>query len=306
MGLSMIISCDSYHIIANEEKTVSQYENHHLEQTPLPFIYNTGSVRPTNHMFGSSNWHENVEIIHIIDGDGSISVNGQVLKVCKCDTVMINSNHLHALSAGDVKMVYCYLIIDRSFCLENGFDSNKITFDIKIEDDYVARILESLRDAYESPADTPYRTLTIRSLVSQLLLLLCKHHSHPSKQNDCHDRHDRGVLYTKQAIDYIHAACDKDFSLEDVASFVGISKYYLSREFHRYTGYPFVAYVNRTRCKKAQQMLADERLEIQEIGKHCGFESASYFARAFRHYIGMSPTEYRTLLLKNKKITNHS
>lgn len=148
--------------------------------------------------------------------------------------------------------------------------------------------------------------MTIRSLVSQLLLLLCKHHSHPSKQNDCHDRHDRGILYTKQAIDYIHAACDKDFSLEDVASFVGISKYYLSREFHRYTGYPFVAYVNRTRCKKAQQMLADERLEIQEIAKHCGFESASYFARSFRHYIGMSPTEYRTLLLKNQKITNHS
>lgn len=282
---------------------MSKYENHYLEHTPLPFIYKTGSIRLTNHMFGPSNWHENVEIIHIIDGDGLISVNGQVLQVCKGDTVMINSNHLHALSASDVKMVYRFLIIDRSFCLENGFDSNKITFDIKIEDDCVPRILESLHDAYESPADTPYRTLTIRSLVSQLLLLLCKNHSHPSKQNDCLDS---GVLYTKQAIDYIIAACDKDFSLEDVASFVGISKYYLSREFHRYTGYPFVAYVNRTRCKKAQQMLADERLEIREIGKHCGFESASYFARAFRHYIGMSPTEYRTLLLKNQKTTNHS
>ena len=53
--------------------------------------------------------------------------------------------------------------------------------------------------------------------------------------------------------------------------------------------------------KKAQQMLADERLEIQEIGKRCGFESASYFARAFRRYIGKSPAEYRALLLKKQK-----
>jgi len=277
---------------------VSQYENHHLEDAPLPFIYKSGSVRPTNHRFGSSNWHENIEIIHVIKGDGSISVNGQVLQVCAGDIVMINSNQLHALAAGENKMFHRYLIVDRSFCLANGFDSNKVTFGLKIEDDRVQNIMEALQSAYELPEDATYRTLTIRSLVLQLLLLLCKHHSHPSEQDG---RYDRGILYTKQAIDYIRAACDKDISLEDVASFVGISKYYLSREFHRYTGYPFVAYVNRTRCKKAQQMLADEQLEIQEIGKRCGFESASYFARAFRRYIGMSPAEYRSQLLKTQK-----
>ncbi len=279
---------------------MSQYENHHLEDAPLPFIFKSRSERPTNHRFGSSNWHENIEIIHIIEGDGSISVNGQLLSVCKGDVVMINSNHLHALTGGENRMFHRYLIVDRSFCLANGFDSNKITFEIKIEDERVRKLMNELYSSYELPDDAPYKILTIRSLVLQLLLLLCKHHSHPSEQND---RYDRGVLYTKQAIDYIRAACDKDFSLEDVASFVGISKYYLSREFHRYTGYPFVAYVNRTRCKKAQQLLADEQLEIQEIGKRCGFENASYFARAFRRYIGMSPAEYRSQLLKNQKQT---
>lgn len=277
---------------------MSRYENHHLEDATLPFIYKSSSVRPTNHRFGSSNWHENIEIIHITEGDGSISVNGQILQISKGDTVIINTNHLHALAAGDVRMCFRYLIVDRSFCLSNGFDSNKVTFGVKIEDDRVKHLIEALQNAYELSEDATYRALTIRSLVLQLLLLLCKHHSHPSEQDD---RYDRGVLYTKQAIDYIRAACDKDFSLEDVAAFVGISKYYLSREFHRYTGYPFVAYVNRTRCKKAQQMLADEQLEIQEIGKRCGFESASYFARAFRRYIGMSPAEYRNHLLKTPK-----
>ncbi|MBQ9805211.1 MAG: helix-turn-helix transcriptional regulator [Clostridia bacterium] len=274
---------------------MSQYENHHLEDAPLPFIFKSRSERPTNHRFGSSNWHENIEIIHITEGNGSISVNGHVLSVCAGDIVMINSNHLHALAGGENRMFHRYLIVDRSFCLANGFDSNKITYQLKIEDERVRELMNELNSAYESPEEAPYKTLTIRSLVLQLLVLLSTHHSRPSEQND---RHDRGAAYTKQAIDYIRAAYDRDFSLEEVAAFVGISKYYLSREFHRYTGYPFVAYVNRTRCKKAQQMLADERLEIQEIGKRCGFESASYFARAFRRHIGMSPAEYRSTILK--------
>ena len=298
MGCQWYILAIDTIFLRKRENAVSQYENHHLENAQLPFIYKTGSVRPTNHMFGSSNWHENIEILYITAGDGSISVNAQLLSVGKGDMVMINANQLHALAAGDARMYYRYLIVDRSFCLANGFDSNKIAFELKIEDDRVHTLMEALQSAYELPEDATYRTLTIRSLVLQLLLLLCKYHSHPSEQND---RYDRGAAYIKQAIDYIRAACDKNFSLEDVSAFVGISKYYLSREIHKYTGYPFVAYVNRTRCKKAQQMLADERLEIQEIGKRCGFESASYFARAFRRYIGMSPIEYRSQLLKTEK-----
>lgn len=274
---------------------MSQYENHHLEDSPLPFIYKSGSVRQTNYMFGSSNWHENIEILQIMQGDGLISVNGQLLSVYADDIVIINSNHLHALAAGENQMHYRYLIVDRSFCLVNGFDSNKVTYQSKVEDDRIRSLLEKLHVSYEMPDDTAYRTLTIRSLVLQLLLLLCNDHIHPVEHSE---RYDRGTAHIKKAIDYIRAAYDKDFSLEDVAAFVGISKCYMSREFHRYTGYSFVAYVNRTRCKKAQQMLADESLEINEIGRRCGFENASYFARTFRRYIGMNPAEYRSKILK--------
>ena len=276
---------------------MSQYENHHLEDSPLPFIFKSRSVYPTHPSFGSSNWHENIEIIHIIKGDGAVSVNGQLLSVGVGDTVAVNSNLLHALAAGESQMDYRYLIVDRSFCLANGFDSNKIAYQAKIRDDRIGSLLEQLHATYEMADDAPYKTLTIRSIVLQLLQLLCHHYSHPAEQAD---RCDGGAAYIKKAIDYIRAACDKDVSLEDVASFVGISTCYLSREFHRYTGYPFVAYVNRTRCQRAQRMLTDERLEIHEIGIRCGFENASYFARAFRRYIGMSPTEYRSTIAKTQ------
>ena len=276
---------------------MSQYENHHLENSPLPFIYNFSSVTQTNHMFGSSNWHENIEIIHITEGDGIISINGQILPVSPDDIVVINSNQLHALSAEKDTMHYRYLIVDRSFCLLNGFDSNLLSYKTKLRDSHITALSDSLHAAYDTAEDTAYRTLSIRCLVSQIMLLLCRDYSQPFERTE---RFDRGATYTKKAIDYINAAYDKDFSLEDVADFVGISKFYLSHEFHKYTGYPFVGYVNRVRCKKAQQLLADEHLEIKEISSLCGFENASYFARAFRRYIGISPAEYRALILKTK------
>ena len=154
--------------------------------------------------------------------------------------------------------------------------------------------MEELHKAYELPEETPFRTLRIRSLVLDLMLLLCRNHGSSAEQGE---RTERSVTYTKQAIAYIRASYDKDFSLDDVAAFVGVNKCYLSREFHKYTGYTFVDYVNRTRCSMAQQLLLDARLSIHEVGKRCGFETRSYFARSFRRYTGMRPGEYRDAFL---------
>ena len=272
---------------------MSHYESHNLHDQALPFIYKEGTVRPTRRGFGSSNWHENIEIIYVVDGDGAISNNGHVIPVKEGDVTVINTNHLHTLAAGERELRHRYLIVDRSFCLANGFDTNAISFEMQIGDVRARSILEELHAAYSESDESPYRTLLIRSLVLRLMFLLCRDHSASSRQTE---RPERSVSYIKQAIDYIRASYDKNFSLDDVASFVGVNKCYLSREFHKYTGYPFVAYVNRTRCKMAQQLLADDRLSIHEVGKRCGFENRSYFAKSFQRYIGMLPGEYRAYL----------
>ena len=273
---------------------MSRYESHNLQDQALPFIYKESSVRPTNRMFGSSNWHENIEILYVVDGEGAVSNNGHIIPVSKGSVVVINSNHLHTLAAGSSRLWHRYLIVDRSFCLANGFDSNAISFEMQVSTERVRVLMERLEEAYRQPEGTPYRVLQIRTIVLELMLYLCREHG---TLNTHVERPERSIAHIKQAIDYIRASFDKSFSLDDVAEFVGVNKCYLSREFHRYTGYPFVAYVNRTRCKMAQQMLADERLSIFEVGARCGFENRSYFAKCFQRYIGMLPNEYRAEIL---------
>ena len=97
----------------------------------------------------------------------------------------------------------------------------------------------------------------------------------------------------KQAIGLIRSDASRDLSLDEVANFVGLSKYYFAREFRRVTGYTFVSYVNLTRCEKAKALLTQNEMSIGEIGRACGFSNQSYFTRTFRAYTGRLPGVYR-------------
>lgn len=269
---------------------MSHYESHNLEDRALPFIYKERSVQPSGGRFGASNWHENVEILYFVSGDGAVSVSGRVREVRAGDLAVVSANLLHALAAGEAPLVHRYLIVDRAFCLANGLDTGAVTFPSSVDDDRLRALMEDLHAAYLLPQEDPYRILTVRSLVLQVMVLLCRSYGTPTPSAE---HTDRGAAYVKAAIDFIRASYAQNFSLDEVAAYVGIHKCYLSREFHKYTGYPFVAYVNLTRCRMAQNLLADKRLSISEIGQQCGFESRSYFARSFRRYVGMLPSEWR-------------
>lgn len=277
---------------------MSRYESHNLENQAAPFIYRSFSIPASDYMFGSSNWHENIEILYITDGEGAIANNGNIIRVSKGDAVIVNANHLHAMAAGKSNLNYKCLIIDRVFCMSNGVDTNSILFDTKIFDSRLDKIMEELDNAYMKDSNTPYRILSIRTAVLNLVFLLCDNYSYAVETAE---NLPKSVSYVKAAIDYICASYSENFSLEDVAKFVGVDKFYLSREFHKYTGYPFVAYLNRTRCKMAQNLLLNSRCSIGDIGRMCGFENRSYFARSFKRYIGMLPGECRAYAFGEKK-----
>ena len=267
---------------------MNTYEQHMLKNSALPFVCKKRQVRQRSNLFGASNWHENIEILYITQGKGAISSNSQHINVASGDLAIINSNHLHAIGAYDEMLCFHYLIVDRSFCLENGFDTNVIRFNTLVKDEQLRLLMESLIETYYQEA--PYHTLTVRSLVLRIMEHLCLHYSVPSEQ---HEPTKRIVALIQKAIHYIHTSYERPLSLEDVANFVKLSPYYLSHEFRKYTEYSFIEYLNRTRCEQAKQLIKKSDTSIGEIARQCGFENRSYFAKCFQKYIGMLPSEYR-------------
>lgn len=104
---------------------------------------------------------------------------------------------------------------------------------------------------------------------------------------------DKALEKIDIACTYIRDNCDKDISLDTVASHIGFSTCYFSRLFKQTTHFSFVDYLNLQRVRVAQQLLIDSDLNVTEVSYRAGFKSISSFNRVFRQCRGCSPTEYR-------------
>lgn len=87
-----------------------------------------------------------------------------------------------------------------------------------------------------------------------------------------------------------------DLSLATVAKIVNMSASYFSEKFKEATGLTFVEYVARTRVEKARNLLENPHKRISEIAFEVGFQSLSQFNRAFKRFIGQSPSDWRESL----------
>ena len=82
-------------------------------------------------------------------------------------------------------------------------------------------------------------------------------------------------------------------TIDEIASGVNLSKFYLCRLFREKTGMTLMDYILERRLSMAKVRLADGSGTILEIAADCGFSSGSYFCRVFREKEGMTPREYR-------------
>ena len=87
---------------------------------------------------------------------------------------------------------------------------------------------------------------------------------------------------------------ENSMSLSEIAGAFRISEGYLSRIFKEYTGLNFYLYVAKLRMEKACRLLETEKIAIDKICGAVGYGSARVFRRAFKRYIGMTPSQYRS------------
>lgn len=94
---------------------------------------------------------------------------------------------------------------------------------------------------------------------------------------------------------YLEAHANEEFSLSDLAESMGISMYYLSHLFRKYTGITILEYRNELRLTMAKSLLLNTKKSISEIAQETGFCSSAYFAKVFVRSEKVAPTVYRAL-----------
>lgn len=97
----------------------------------------------------------------------------------------------------------------------------------------------------------------------------------------------------KSCCDYIGLHLFDELCVDDLASRVGYSNYYLTRKFKQETGLSLNEYIRQKRIDQAKFLLATTDLSVETISERLHFCSRSYFSEIFQRIVGMRPNEYR-------------
>ena len=81
-------------------------------------------------------------------------------------------------------------------------------------------------------------------------------------------------------------------SLKELAGAVHVSVPYLCRLFDTHVGIPPGQYITKIRLEECKVLLRQGELSMGDVAAKMGFSSAQHFSRQFKHYCGLTPTEY--------------
>lgn len=99
--------------------------------------------------------------------------------------------------------------------------------------------------------------------------------------------------YSNEAVQFIRHNYYRNFSAQDIADSIGITRGYLSLCFKEVFQLSLQEYITDYRLKKAKEMLVDSDMKIKEIAFYTGYQDELYFSKAFKKKYGISPRAFR-------------
>lgn len=263
------------------------YEHHLMPNPALPFIIHTDFY--SKRESGIANWHENTEFLYCVHGEGCVNCDTVDIHMKKGDTVIINARQLHTVST-DTEVRYRCLIIDNSFFKDNGINIENIRFTQSISDVRAGELIEKAVALFEGTRND-FSIADIRHAVLEFIIYVCKNHSLKCKTEM--KKVSKSYAAVLDAVEYINENFSQKLTLDELSSRAGFSRYYFARIFKENTGFTVIEHINAIRCDNAAFLLRESELAISEISFRCGFDSPSYFAKAFAGIHGVLPSEYR-------------
>jgi AraC family transcriptional regulator, regulatory protein of adaptative response / methylphosphotriester-DNA alkyltransferase methyltransferase len=103
----------------------------------------------------------------------------------------------------------------------------------------------------------------------------------------------RTSLY-QEANDIVEQEYASDLSLDDIAHRVASSRRQLQRAYAEIGNSTFRDHLTEVRMRKAAEMLATRSLTVREVAHRVGYRQPAQFAKAFRRYQGVAPSDYRS------------
>ncbi len=86
---------------------------------------------------------------------------------------------------------------------------------------------------------------------------------------------------------------DKDFSVDQIASELGISRVHLSRKLRAISAASPSDMIKARRMEEAARLLRSGEKNMATVAASCGFASSAYFSSAFKAFYGVAPSVFK-------------
>jgi AraC-like DNA-binding protein len=240
--------------------------------------------------------HEAVELYYLLDGERVYFVDGKVITLRKGELIAIAEHIIHSTASSEIAEFERVLIHCDMSALPGSLGGLKLfeadepfrVFALNLrEREEAERLMRRMLE--ECAQAKPYYEACCVSLLAELAILLGRSERAASASAS------RDSLHAKvsEIADYLQRHYRESLTLADTAKHFYLSSSYLSRIFHRLTGFHFREYILHLRIREAQRLLAHSRKRISDVSLDVGFEHLSHFNKAFKQACGLTPMQYR-------------
>ncbi len=245
----------------------------------------------------TTHWHVHTEILLILDGTLTTTINATEYILQKDDILLINSNFLHSTKAnGKVSYILLQIppeLINRSLSafsmvyFKEYYPYNEISYSsLRTLLLHMYTLFSAGENGYE---------LLFSSYLYQFLYDLYKNFQiNISTKNVSKTQRDLSRI--EASILYVRLNFGLVVSLEEAAKIAGLSKEYFCRLFKEYTGQTFLSYVHSLRLLHFYEDLLSSTASITFLLNKNGLHNYKLFLHSFKELYHMSPAQ-----LRNKK-----
>ncbi len=243
-------------------------------------------------------WHSSIELIYIIEGELSVTLDSRKYVGKSGDVFFVNSESVHGALPKDcvyecIVFNLAFLKCGNPYC--DGFIDDLLHKSAFVTEHLehpgakrlVAELFKIMNEEREG-----YR-FKVLSTVYSLLGEIKENGLYSTETKVISEKSQQSVLKLKRTISYIRENFDKEITLSDMARVSGLSTKYFCAFFKQMTEKTPIEYLNMYRVEKAARVLLGTDLSVTDVAYNSGFNDLSYFIKTFKAYKKCTPKAYR-------------
>lgn len=226
-------------------------------------------------------FHAGIELVYVLDGAFTATVNGQSIHVSAGEMLMNNCYSVHAYSAENCHAVITVIPLSVVPSIQKKITSNRFRTNL-IRDDEQGTLGFFMRMLADNPENEILQKGVSYALIGYLIGHIPLDPVGSSDQADVICR----------ILNYLNDHFSKRLTVDQVAAHFGYSRSRFSHLFKSTIGYSLPQYLNLLRCQHISEALLTTDTPAVELAISAGFNNAHTFYSAFKSYYHMTPREY--------------